>query len=186
MIALHSVYAASQLEEGFVEPGAAAHVDSRAVVEPGAPEDSRPTSSSGLGPRVSGSAQRLVRGGRKLLEEHATVRREARTLDAPGQQDLPALAGADLRSAVFSRSMTRSLRFHDRMRSGELVSRLTTDVGRVLDAVVAVTTTLLPDVLLLMAVLAVLTTLDPEQTLTTTVVAGPTPNLAFTPASSSS
>jgi ATP-binding cassette subfamily B protein len=70
--------------------------------------------------------------------------------------------GADLRSAVFSRSMTRSLRFHDRMRSGELVSRLTTDVGRVLDAVVAVTTTLLPDVLLLMAVLAVLTTLDPE------------------------
>ena len=70
--------------------------------------------------------------------------------------------GADLRSAVFSRAMTRSLRFHDRMRSGELVSRLTTDVGRVLDAVVAVTTTLLPDVLLLGAVLVVLTTLDPE------------------------
>jgi ATP-binding cassette, subfamily B, bacterial len=70
--------------------------------------------------------------------------------------------GADLRTAVFSRAMTRSLRFHDRMRSGELVSRLTTDVGRVLDAVVAVTTTLLPDVLLLLAVLAVLTTLDPE------------------------
>ena len=69
--------------------------------------------------------------------------------------------GADLRSAVFSRAMTRSLRFHDRMRSGELVSRLTTDVGRVLDAVVAVTTTLLPDVLLLAAVLVVLTALDP-------------------------
>jgi ATP-binding cassette subfamily B protein len=70
--------------------------------------------------------------------------------------------GADLRSAVFTRAMTRSLRFHDRMRSGELVSRLTTDVGRVLDALVAVTTTLLPDVLLLVAVLAVLATLDPE------------------------
>src|SRR4029077_14445195 len=70
--------------------------------------------------------------------------------------------GGDLRSALFSRAMTRSLRFHDRMRSGELVPRLTTDVARVLDAVVAVTTTLLPDVLLLGAVLVVLTTLDPE------------------------
>jgi ABC-type multidrug transport system fused ATPase/permease subunit len=30
--------------------------------------------------------------------------------------------GADLRSALFSHAMTRSLRFHDRMRSGELVS----------------------------------------------------------------
>ena len=70
--------------------------------------------------------------------------------------------GADLRTEVFSKAMTRSLRFHDRMRSGELVSRLTTDVGRVLDAVVAVTTTLVPDVLLVAAVLVVLAGLDLE------------------------
>ena len=41
--------------------------------------------------------------------------------------------------------MTLSLRWHDRMRSGELISRLTTDVGRVLDAIVALAATLVPD-----------------------------------------
>ena len=67
-----------------------------------------------------------------------------------------------LRSEIDSRAMARSLRFHDRMRSGELVSRLTTDVGRVLDALVAVTTTLVPDLLLVASILAVLATLDVE------------------------
>ena len=54
--------------------------------------------------------------------------------------------GARLRATVFEHSLTLSLRWHDRMRSGELVSRLTTDVGRLLDAVVATTTlSLVPD-----------------------------------------
>ncbi|HEX3591136.1 MAG TPA: ABC transporter ATP-binding protein [Pseudonocardiaceae bacterium] len=70
--------------------------------------------------------------------------------------------GATLRQAVFDRSMSLSLRWHDRMRSGELVSRLTSDVGRILDGVIAVTTTVLPDTVMVATVLVVLTTFDPE------------------------
>jgi ABC-type multidrug transport system fused ATPase/permease subunit len=69
--------------------------------------------------------------------------------------------GASLRATMFQRTMTRSLRWHDRMRSGELVSRLTTDVGRLLDAVVAITTSLLPDTVMLLGVLALLVAFDP-------------------------
>jgi ATP-binding cassette subfamily B protein len=70
--------------------------------------------------------------------------------------------GATLRQDIFDRSMSLSLRWHDRMRSGELVSRLTTDVGRLLDGIVAVTTSLLPDTVMVATVLAVLTAFDPE------------------------
>jgi ATP-binding cassette subfamily B protein len=70
--------------------------------------------------------------------------------------------GASLRQAMFDRTMSLSLRWHDRMRSGELVSRLTTDVGRVLDGIVAVTTTVLPDTVMVVTVLAVLTAVDPD------------------------
>jgi ATP-binding cassette subfamily B protein len=70
--------------------------------------------------------------------------------------------GARLRQDMFDRSMSLSLRWHDRMRSGELVSRLTTDVGRLLDGIVAVTTSLLPDTVMVATVLAVLAAFDPE------------------------
>ncbi|HEX4724744.1 MAG TPA: ABC transporter ATP-binding protein [Pseudonocardiaceae bacterium] len=70
--------------------------------------------------------------------------------------------GATLRQTVFDRAMSLSLRWHDRMRSGELVSRLTTDVGRLLDGIVAVTTSLLPDTVMVLAVLGVLAAFDGE------------------------
>src|SRR3954447_26220528 len=69
--------------------------------------------------------------------------------------------GTALRATMFERAMTRSLRWHDRMRSGELVSRLTTDVGRVLDGVVAITTSFLPDAVMLVGVLILLLAFDP-------------------------
>lgn len=69
--------------------------------------------------------------------------------------------GGALRAAVFGHAVGLSLRWHDRMRSGETVNRLTTDVGRVLDALVATCVTLLPDVLLLAGTLAVLASVDP-------------------------
>ncbi|HEX5493305.1 MAG TPA: ABC transporter ATP-binding protein [Mycobacteriales bacterium] len=69
--------------------------------------------------------------------------------------------GADLRQTVFDHAMTLSLRWHDRIRSGELLSRLTTDVGRMLDAVVAATADLVPDVVMLGGVLVVLVGFDP-------------------------
>ena len=55
--------------------------------------------------------------------------------------------GARLRGAVFAAACDLSLRWHGRIRSGELVSRLTSDVGRLLDAVVAATVTLVPDLI---------------------------------------
>ncbi len=70
--------------------------------------------------------------------------------------------GATLRQDVFDRSMSLSLRWHDRMRSGELVARLTSDVGRLLDGIIAVTTTVLPDIVMIGTVLGVLATIDPE------------------------
>jgi ATP-binding cassette, subfamily B, bacterial len=68
--------------------------------------------------------------------------------------------GATLRQRMFDHAVTRSLRWHDRIRSGELVSRLSTDVGRLLDAVVAVTTTLVPDAVMVLAVLVLMARLD--------------------------
>jgi ABC-type multidrug transport system fused ATPase/permease subunit len=69
--------------------------------------------------------------------------------------------GAQLRADVFDRAMSRSLRWHDRLRSGELLSRLTTDVGRMLDAIVALAATLVPDLVMLLAVMVVLVVFDP-------------------------
>jgi ABC-type multidrug transport system fused ATPase/permease subunit len=69
--------------------------------------------------------------------------------------------GAELRTTMFERAMTRSLRWHDPMRSGELVSRLNTDVGRVQDRVVALATSFPPDAVMLVAVLALLFVFDP-------------------------
>jgi ATP-binding cassette subfamily B protein len=69
--------------------------------------------------------------------------------------------GGAMRAAVFAHVLGLSLRWHDRMSTGEVVSRLTSDVGRVLDALVAVCTSLLPNTLLLLGSLAVLVAVDP-------------------------
>jgi ATP-binding cassette subfamily B protein len=69
--------------------------------------------------------------------------------------------GARMREDVFGTALTLSLRWHDRTRSGELISRITTDVGRLLDALVAVWSTMLPDAVRLSMVLAVLFAINP-------------------------
>jgi ATP-binding cassette subfamily B protein len=68
--------------------------------------------------------------------------------------------GADLRNAVFSRMLALSLGFHDRHRSGDLASRLTSDVARVEDGMIAWATTLLPEGLTLVGMVAVLLAVD--------------------------
>jgi ATP-binding cassette subfamily B protein len=68
--------------------------------------------------------------------------------------------GFRLRQELFDRAMTLSLRWHDRTRAGEVLSRLTTDVGRVLDALVALAVTLVPDAVRLAVVLGLLITID--------------------------
>jgi ATP-binding cassette, subfamily B, bacterial len=68
--------------------------------------------------------------------------------------------GADLREAVFSRMLHLSLPFHDRHRSGDLVTRLTGDVGRVEDSLVAWLTTLVPEALTLAGMAVILLAVD--------------------------
>jgi ABC-type multidrug transport system fused ATPase/permease subunit len=70
--------------------------------------------------------------------------------------------GADVRFAAFGRLQRRSLRFHDRHRTGDLVSRLTSDVSRVQDVLVSWFHTLLPELLAVVGMLAVLFMLDAQ------------------------
>jgi ABC-type multidrug transport system fused ATPase/permease subunit len=68
--------------------------------------------------------------------------------------------GADLREAVFGRLLGLGLPFHDRHRSGDLVTRLTGDVARVEDSMVAWFTVLVPEVLTLAGMVVVVLAVD--------------------------
>ena len=68
--------------------------------------------------------------------------------------------GADLREAVFGRLLGLGLPFHDRHRSGDLVTRLTGDVARVEDSMVAWFTVLVPEVLTLAGMVVVVLAID--------------------------
>jgi ATP-binding cassette, subfamily B, bacterial len=79
--------------------------------------------------------------------------------------------GADLREAVFGRMLHLSLPFHDSHRSGDLVTRLTGDVGRVEDSLVAWLTTLVPEALTLAGMAVILVAIDPAMGLAALAVA---------------
>jgi|SoiMethySBSTD1v2_1073268.scaffolds.fasta_scaffold229939_1 ATP-binding cassette, subfamily B, bacterial len=68
--------------------------------------------------------------------------------------------GADLREAVFGRMLGLGLPFHDRHRSGDLVTRLTGDVARVEDSMVAWFAVLVPEVLTLAGMVVVVLAVD--------------------------
>jgi ATP-binding cassette subfamily B protein len=72
---------------------------------------------------------------------------------------------ADLRATVFRRLQDLSLRFHDRNRSGDLVSRLTDDVSQVRDLIVAWFNQVIPETLALLGILIVTLLVDPVLTL---------------------
>ena len=134
------------------------------ALRPTSPAQSTATPSAGSGFAASLGASPLVV---LLLAAAASVLLSAIVglLDMASLRTVEGAAeriGASLRATMFQRTMTRSLRWHDRMRSGELVSRLTTDVGRLLDAVVAMTTSFLPDAVMLAGVFALLVAFDPE------------------------
>ncbi len=78
--------------------------------------------------------------------------------------------GADLRSEVFARMQDASLRFHDRIRTGDLLARLSIDVSFVEDMLVAWFETALPEVLTLLGVFTVMVIIDPTLALTALVV----------------
>jgi ATP-binding cassette subfamily B protein len=81
--------------------------------------------------------------------------------------------GADLREAVFGRLLGLALPFHDRHRSGDLVTRLTGDVARVEDSLVAWFTVLVPEVLTLAGMVLVVLAVDPTLGLAALAVAPP-------------
>jgi ATP-binding cassette, subfamily B, bacterial len=81
--------------------------------------------------------------------------------------------GADLREAVFGRMLGLGLPFHDRHRSGDLVTRLTGDVARVEDSMVAWFTVLVPEVLTLAGMVVVVLAVDLTLGLVALAVAPP-------------
>lgn len=70
--------------------------------------------------------------------------------------------GSDLRVAAFARLQRLSLAFHDRNRTGDLVERLTSDVGHFQDALVAAFEIMLPQLLAIVGMVAVLLAVDIE------------------------
>ena len=110
---------------------------------------------SGLGTTglliVAGAATVLITAASGLLDLSADV-------NATKAAERMGLA---IRRDVFRRALALSLRWHDRMRTGELVSRLTVDTERLLGAIVATITMVLPDLLLLVGALVLLFAVDP-------------------------
>jgi len=87
--------------------------------------------------------------------------------------------GADARSLLHARLLDLSLRFHHRQRTGDLAARLTTDVGRVQDALVDWFTTVVPEVLTLVGMAAVLLAIDPALALAALAVLPPLALVVF-------
>jgi len=87
--------------------------------------------------------------------------------------------GADLRAVLHARLLRLSLRFHHRQRTGDLAARLTTDVGRVQDALVAWFATVVPEVLTLVGMAAVLLAIDPALALAALAVLPPLAMVVF-------
>jgi len=81
--------------------------------------------------------------------------------------------GADLRARVYDRLLLLSPRFHDRNRSGDLVTRLTGDVSRIQDALVVWLVSAVPDVLTLAGLLIVMVAIDPGMTVVALLVVPP-------------
>jgi ABC-type multidrug transport system fused ATPase/permease subunit len=87
--------------------------------------------------------------------------------------------GADLRALLHGRLLRLSLRFHHRQRTGDLAARLTADVGRVQDALVAWFATVVPEVLTLVGMAAVLLAIDPTLALAALAVIPPLALVVF-------
>jgi ATP-binding cassette subfamily B protein len=81
--------------------------------------------------------------------------------------------GADLRAALHARLLRLPASFHDRHRTGDLTTRLTGDVARVQDTLVAWLSSLLPQGLTLAGMLSILLLLDPLMALAGLVVVPP-------------
>ncbi|MFN8194860.1 MAG: ABC transporter ATP-binding protein [Nocardioidaceae bacterium] len=104
---------------------------------------------------LAGLASVLLTAAAGLLEAAATT---------VGEQAAERIGGR-LRARTMARALRLSLRWHAGVKRGELVSRISSDTSRVVDALIATTSTLVPELLALVAVLAVLLVVDPVMAL---------------------
>jgi len=72
---------------------------------------------------------------------------------------------ADMRASIFRRMQEVALRFHDENRTGDLVSRLISDVGRVRDVMLAWLNQVIPEMLTLIGVLVLMLWINVRMTL---------------------
>ena len=86
---------------------------------------------------------------------------------------------ADIREALFSRLQRLSLRFHSSQRTGDLITRVMSDITRLQDMLIQWFSVLVPNVAFLVGMVVVMVWIDWQFTLIALVVAPPLAALAF-------
>jgi ABC-type multidrug transport system fused ATPase/permease subunit len=86
---------------------------------------------------------------------------------------------ADIREALFSRLQRLSLRFHTSQRTGDLITRLMSDITRLQDMLIQWFSVLVPNVAFLVGMMVVMFWIDWQFTLIALVVGPPLAALAF-------
>lgn len=114
-----------------------------------------------IGQPVSGGIPRLLIGAAVAVVLVAALRAGAAYLSTLAFANVGAQVTTRLRAHVHERLLGAQLSFHDRMRSGDLVTRVVSDVGRVQEAGVTAGLPLLANVLTVLGMLVVVVILDP-------------------------
>ncbi|MDO5682770.1 MAG: ABC transporter transmembrane domain-containing protein, partial [Propionibacteriaceae bacterium] len=114
-----------------------------------------------IGQPISGGVPRLLIGAGLAVVLIAALRAGAAYLSTLAFANVGAQVTTRLRAYVHERLLGANLAFHDKMRSGDLVTRVVSDVGRVQEAGVTAGLPLLANVLTVTGMLVVVVILDP-------------------------
>lgn len=114
-----------------------------------------------VGQPISGGVPRLLIGAGLGVLLIAAVRAGAAYLSTLAFANVGAQVTTRLRSHVHERLLGANLTFHDRMRSGDLVTRVVSDVARVQEAGVTAGLPMLANILTVLGMVVVVLILDP-------------------------
>ncbi|MDO5499049.1 MAG: ABC transporter ATP-binding protein [Propionibacteriaceae bacterium] len=114
-----------------------------------------------VGQPIPGGVPRLLIGAGVAVVLVAALRATAAYLSTVAFANVGAQVTTRLRAHVHERLLGANLGFHDRMRSGDLVTRVVSDVGRVQEAGVTAGLPLMANVLTVIGMLVVVVILDP-------------------------
>ncbi|WP_432560587.1 ABC transporter ATP-binding protein [Granulicoccus sp. GXG6511] len=114
-----------------------------------------------IGQPIPGGVPRLLIGAGVAVVLVAALRAGAAYLSTLAFANVGAQVTTRLRAHVHERLLGANLAFHDRMRSGDLVTRVVSDVGRVQEAGVTAGLPLAANVLTVTGMLVVVVILDP-------------------------